>query len=419
MKINRFFYKSLFLVLLSIFALASIASVQKVANMPASNAAVAVGADPQVRKIVAANTEFGLKVLGQLSRNAPDKNVFFSPFGISNALTMALDGAGGATAHDMASTLGLVEMTQDQINSANGLFLPSLKKPDPKVELSVANALWIDPSATFNAGFQDRSQRFYAARVDTLDLGSPDAPYIINGWAKESTHGKIDPLVSPSDLMGAAVVLANVVYFHGTWQHKFLKASTTAGPFILDTSHKKTLPLMSLVEKFPYLETPDFQAISLPYGAGRLSLFIFLPKPGSDLNTFVNGLSMNSWEGWIAKMQPTEMNFTLPRFRVNCQTNLTPSLTALGMASAFSLGADFTPMGLHGPFINTVIHKAILEVDEDGTVAAAATQITFGFAGGGPRPVLTVMRVDRPFVCAIRDSATGTLLFAGVIRDPN
>jgi serine protease inhibitor len=421
---NRFLSTSLvfgtflLFVLGGLLAVAPIASGQQTAKPTAPDPVVAIAVDPQVRKVVAANIDFGFALLEQLNAAAPGKNVFFSPFGVSTALTMVIGGAGGATAQDIDSSLGLGEMTGDQFDAANGLLLSSLNNPDPKVDLSVANALWGNLGTTFNSGFQDRSHRFYAAQISALDFNAPDASKTINAWAKTNTHGKIDSLVTPADLTASKAILANVVYFHGTWQHKFLKESTTPGPFTLEPGRTKTLPMMAQVESFPYLDTPDFQAVSLPYGAGRLSLLIFLPKSGSDLNTWVGGLTRDSWEEWIAKMQPTEMNLSLPRFKVSTEANLIPSLTALGMASVFSQGADFTPMGLHGSFLNSVVHKAVLEVDEDGTVAVAATRI--GFAGGGGfAPKRTAMKVDHPFFCAIRDSATGTLLFEGVIRDPN
>ena len=415
---NRFFGTSLFFVLGGLLALVPVASGQQAAK-PTVPEAAAVGVDPQVRKVVAADTDFGFALLEQLNSATPGKNVFFSPFGVSSVLTMVIGGAGGATAQDIDSSLGLGEMTGDQFDAANGLLISSLNNPDPKVDLSVANALWGNLGTTFNSGFQDRSRRFYAAQIGTLDFSVSSASETINAWSKANTHGKIDSLITPADLTASKAMLADVVYFHGTWQHKFLKESTTPGQFTLEPGHTKTLPMMVQVETFSYLDTPDFQAVSLPYGAGRLSLLIVLPKTGSDLNTWVNALTRDSWEEWIAKMQPTQMNLTLPRFKVNTEANLTQPLTTLGMASVFSQGADFTPMGLHGSFINSVVHKAVLEVDEDGTVAAAATRIGFAAGGGGSVPKWTIMKVDHPFFCAIRDSATGTLLFAGVIRDPN
>jgi len=374
-----------------------------------------VAADPQVRRVAAANTEFGFRVLKRLTTNTPDANVFFSPLSVTSALTMTLNGAGGATARDMASTLGLKPMTLEQINHANGLLLPSLEDPDPKVKLSVANALWANHGTKFAPSFQERCRRFYGARTQTLNFGSPAAADTINDWVKDKTHGKIDQLVTPPDISAAHGVLTNAVYFHGQWQHEFEKAATRDGPFTLAGGGTKTLPMMAQEGRYPYLDTAQFQAISLPYGAGRISLYVFLPKAGANLNGFVNGLTAKSWQGWVGEMRPTDVAVVLPRFRADYRATLNQPLIALGMGSAFGPGADFKPMGFHGSLISAVIHKAVLEVDEEGTVATAATAVVMTKSA---RPQGRVMRVDHPFFCAIRDNATGTLLFAGVIRDP-
>ena len=408
---TRFFRPRFFLALLGIAVLAPSALGQGLVNVVAS--------DPQVRQVVAADTAFGFRMLGQLSRSAPSTNVFFSPFGVSNSLTVVLNGPGGDAQRDVAAALGVGAMTPEQINLANGLLLPAFAKADPKVQVSVANALWAGKDTSFTSSFEDLSLRFYGARIEALDFDSPDAADTINAWVKDSTRGKIPHVVSTADLSGMTAVLTNAVYFQGTWQHKFTKAATQPGPFTLETGGMKTLPLMAQVETFLYLDTPEFQAASLPYGGGRWSFYVVLPKAGHDLNEFVGVLNADAWEGWTRKMKPTLLKLTLPCFKVDYQATLNPALNALGMASVFRPGADFTPMGLQGSFLSAVVHKAVLDVDEYGTVAAAATAV-FGFAGGGgPPPIMTIMRVDHPFFCAIRDNVTGVVLFAGVIRDPS
>ncbi len=392
----------------------SVLAVKTVHKAPPDPAVVA--ADPNVRQVASANMDFGFRLLTQLNKATPNSNIFFSPFSISDCLTMVLNGAGGTTQSDMASALGLKDMTLAQINQANGRLLPSLENPDPKVETSVANALWANTGTTFDATFQKQCATFYDARTDTLDFSSPAAADTINGWVKDNTHGKIDKLVSPADLAGSSAVLTNAVYFHGQWTHAFEKSDTENGPFTLAQGGSKTVPLMSRTGNYSYLETPEFQAISLPYGSGRMSMDVFLPKPGRDLSGVVNGLNEKTWDGWIRERKPTEMTIIMPRFKADYAATLNAPLTALGMGSAFSSGADFTPMGLSGSVISQVIHKAIIEVDEEGTVAAAATGVMV--TASAEMPPKTVMRVDHPFFLAIRDNITGTLLFAGAIRDP-
>lgn len=402
-----------------LFALLGVAALTPAASGQGSvSDSAIVATDPKVHQIVAADTAFGFAVLGQLNKAAPDGNVFFSPFGISDALTLALDGAGGSTRYDMAVVLGVGTMAPEQINRANVLLLSSFARVDPKTQVSVANALWAGKDSRFSPSFTDHGRRFYAARVQSLDFASPSAAGIINAWVKDSTRGKIDSLFSPSDLVGMSAVLTNAVYFQGRWQTPFLKSATKSGLFTLETGATKTLPMMAQTETFPYLDTPEFQAAALPYGNARLSLYVFLPKTGHDLDGFVGSLNAGTWEGWVAAMNASRVDLTLPRFKVDYTATLNPALTALGMGSAFTPTADFTPMGLRGSFFSAVVHKAVLEVDEEGTVAAAAT--AGGLSGGfGPPPVVAVMHVDHPFFCAIRDNVTGTVLFAGLIRDPD
>lgn len=403
------------LIVLALIGIAVLILGLKAMNKTPVDAAV-VAADPQVQKIAAANTSFGFGMLEQLSRNAPGKNVFFSPFSVTNALTLALNGAGGATHQSIASTLGLLPMTNGQINHANGLLLPSLENPDPKVELSVANALWANTGTAFAPSFQETCRKFYGASAETLSFASPSAADTINGWVKEKTNGKIDNLVTPRAISTSTAVLTNAVYFHGQWSRAFPKSATHGVPFTLPSGDVKTVPLMCQESSLAYLETPQFQAVSLPYGAGRMSLYVFLPKPGNSLGGLMAGMNANTWNGWMGQMKPTQMVIFLPKFQVSYQATLNQPLIALGMGPAFSMEADFAPMGLHGSFISAVVHKATLDVDEEGTVAAASTAVVMS-RSARPMPK-TVMRVDHPFFCAIRDNATGTLLFAGVIEDP-
>ena len=379
----------------------------------------AVAADPQVQKIAAANTDFGFRLLKQLAHETPRQNVFYSPFSVSSVLTLTLNGAGGSTRKDMAAALRLPGITADQTDHAYGLLLPSLENPDPQVDLTVANALWAGRGTTFAPQFQQRSERFFGARVQTLDMASPAAAATINGWVSDKTHGKIAQIVSPADIAASPAVLTNAVYFHGQWSRSFEKSDTENGQFTLASGTKKTLPLMSQEASFSYAETPNFQAVSLPYGNDeRLSLYVLLPKSGVTAASLVNGLDPASWNNTLGKMKRVQVALTLPRFKANFQATLNQPLIALGMGSAFRPDADFAPMGLHGGFLGAVIHKAVLEVDEQGTVAAAATAtVMVGSAMRVPQKTIE-MHVDHPFVCLLRDTSTGTLLFAGVIQDP-
>jgi len=382
----------------------------------AATNAPTVASNGGVQKIAAANTSFGLKLLGKLSQEKPRDNVFFSPFSISQALTLALNGSGGKTRQQIAGTLGLSGIPLDGINAANGLLLPSLRNPEEKVTLSIGNALWADKATKLKPDFQARSSKFYGAQTASLDFSSPAAAARINGWVSKETHGKITSIVTPGALRQSPAVLTNAVYFHGTWSEVFKPHNTHDEPFKLGAGAKKIVPMMSQTSRFKYAQNAKFQSVRLPYGQGRIAFYVFLPKDLNGLDALVKSATPAQWNAWIAKMKPTQLQVELPKFKASQDIVLNKPLTELGMVSAFHAGADFRPMGLTNGYIGSVIHKAVLNVDEEGTTAAAATGVMMATAAMLPPPVQ--IKVDHPFLCAIRDDTTGEILFAGLIRDP-
>ena len=382
---------------------------------------VSAAPSPDVQSVSAAGSDFGFRVLHRLAADKPSGNVFFSPFSISQALTLTMSGAGGQTQINMAKTLGLEALPQDKINAANAELLPALTS-DPDVQIAVANALWADRGVQFSPAFLADAKRYYNAQATTLDFSSPSAAGTINGWASRNTQGRIPEIVTADDLFAAQTVLTNAVYFHGKWQKPFDKADTELEPFYLTGGGTKTMPLMTQTNDFPYLDTPQFQAASLPYGTGRILLSVLLPKPGVSADALAHEITAQTMSGWLGAMQATELHLFLPRFKADDRIEMQKPLSAVGMALAFSNAADFTRMGPDGIKLGEVVHQATVDVDELGTTAAAVTGAG-GMAGSTttpqpPPPPIPIMRVDRPFLLLIRDTETGSLLFVGVIRDP-
>ena len=368
--------------------------------------------------VAAANTGFGLRLLQETCKDNAAGNVFLSPFSVSQALTMALNGAGGATQADMARTLGLNGLSTADVNAANGALLSQLTKPEDGVELSVANALWAAKGVQFPPDFRQRVHTFYGGEATTLDLRGPSAAPTINAWVKAHTGGKIDNLVGPADLRQAVAVLTNAVFFHGRWSVPFNPGGTSDAGFTGTDGTRRTVPMMSRVGDMEYAETEQFQAVALPYGAGRLRMVLLLPKNATGLDAVLASLDSRAWNATLAGLRPTHLALFLPRFKADTTLRLNKSLISLGMAPAFGGGADFRPMGLGGGFIGAVIHKAVLDVNEDGTTAAAATAVVQS-RGIGPRLPAVQVRADHPFLFTLWDGTTGTLLFAGAIRDPH
>lgn len=372
--------------------------------------------NPSIPKVAQGSNAFGLALMRTLTQGGTDKNVFVSPFSISQALSLALNGAGGATRDEIAATLQLRGAPLDAINQGNAALLTSLSNPDPKVSLSIANALWANRGTTLKPDFQDRCHRYYQAQASTLDFSNPSAAGTINAWVSKNTQGKITELVTAGAIRHSPAVLTNAIYFHGQWTNAFDKTDTRNAPFTLQGGGTKSVPMMVRMSSYSYLDAPDFQAIRLPYGTGRIAMYVFLPKDSGGLNAFVQSATPANWNQWLSQMHPSSVSLFLPRFKASQDLLLNQPLGKLGMGAAFGAGADFRPMGLVNGFIGEVIHKAILEVDEQGTVAAAATGMIMRSAAVA-RPG-AVMRVDHPFFLAIRDDSTGALLFTGAIRNP-
>lgn len=379
-----------------------------------------VASKPNVRSLVSANVEFSFKLLKLLARDAPHGNIFISPLGISDALSMAMNGALGKTRTAIATTLGLDNLSLEDTNSANRMLLESFEKQDDKTTVLIGNSIWFDKKIRIVPQFASVCESDYHARATRLDFADPTASALVNAWVNDATRGRIPQIVAPKDLKGQAAVLTNAVFFKGNWARAFKKTDTQNAPFFLDAGRTKTVPLMSLTTSLAYADHDDFQAVELPYGSGRLALNIILPRKGISVSTVLGKLDASQWESLVSHLgQTQEVECHLPRFKVQYKAILNDALRSAGMAAAFSRSADFKGMSPDAAGISQVIHVANLDVDEEGTVAAAATAVTVrSMAVRRPIRQPIVFRVDRPFLAMIRDRVTGVILFASVINHP-
>lgn len=368
-------------------------------------------------KLVTANTRFGFKLFSQVLQQSQSENVLISPTSVAIALSMTYNGASGNTQQAMAKVLELQDMSLAEINRANAALESSLENADPEVKLAIANSLWGNAGFSFRPEFLQRNREFYHAKIATLDFRSPGAPDQINSWVSQNTAGKIPTIIDQIN-PNQVLFLINAVYFKGKWTRQFDKQETRDRPFYLLDGSRKQHPMMAQQGDYQYYETNQFQAISLPYGNGRLSLYIFLPKSNVTLQTFYQGLTPENWNIWMAQFSEQAGSIQLPRFQFEYSTSLNEALQALGMGSAFDAAqADFSGISPEAIAIDQVRHKTFIEVNEEGTEAAAATSI------GMTRAAIRLkqpfqMVVDRPFFSAIRDNQTGTILFMGSVMNP-
>ena len=370
-------------------------------------------------RLVTANTSFGFKLFAEVANQDAGRNVFISPASVGLALAMTYNGAVGETKQGMERALEIQGMHHDELNRAYAQLKQALESADPKVELNIANSLWARKGVSFNPDFIQRDKQFYGAEVTALDFGDPGAPATINSWVSDKTKGKINHIVDQIDAQ-SILFLINAIYFKGKWSIEFDKAKTKEDVFSTGSGQQKRVPMMHQTGKYNYYEGKDFQAVSLPYGDGRASMYIFLPANGSSLDGFQKNLTAANWGNWMKQFIETEGSIAVPRFKIEYETGLNDALKALGMGIAFDANrADFSGIvqGSERAYISRVKHKTFAEVNEEGTEAAAVTSIEMRTTSARIQRTFQMV-INRPFFCAIRDSKTGTVLFVGSITDP-
>ena len=370
--------------------------------------------------LVTANTQFGFDLFNEIRKIEQDKNIFISPLSISIALAMTLNGASGETEQAMANTLHLRGLGSEAINPGYAGLRQALQVAGLKVTLTIANSLWARQDVPFKQDFLQRNTQFFGAEVSTLNFTAPNTLPTINQWVNTNTNGKITKILDEIN-PDMVLFLINAIYFKGTWQTEFDPSRTRDGTFYLATGDEKQIPMMTRTGGYPYYENDEakFQAISLPYGDGRMSMHIFLPYPESDINTFLEGLNTENWESWVSQLRKREVFLSMPKFKLEYEKTLNNPLQSLGMGIAFAPGlADFSQMADlealgKNLYIGEVLHKAVVEVNEEGTEAAAVTSVGIRATSAPP-----AFMANRPFFFAIRDNETKTVLFMGTVVDP-
>ena len=362
---------------------------------------------------------FGWNLLKQTAKGN-DGNVFLSPANVSIALAMTANGAKGDTFSAMSQLVASPNATLDQLNADYAALQTLLKRSDDKVSVSLANALWAKQGVPFDAAFLGRARDTFGARVSELDFNSADAPGTINQWVRDSTNNKIDGIIDHID-PAMVLLLTSAIHFKGAWATPFDKASTVDMPFNLSGGKQQQTPMMLRVGKMRYLKTEVGQAVQLPYAGDALRMVVLLPDESVGADAALDKLNAQQWRTWQGAFTVKQGTLYLPRFKAESDLSLNDALSQLGMGIAFDAQkADFSGMRPVPPqlVITGVRHKSFVDVNEEGTEAAAATSVGVGVTSARPIDETFDMNVNRPFIIAIEDAATGALLFAGVIRQP-
>jgi len=373
-----------------------------------------------INSIVNGNNLFALELYAKLKKEKG--NVFFSPYSISSALAMAYSGARGDTAEEMAKTLHFIpgaENTNPVFAELNATLDEVQKQGN--VKLLIANSLWPQKGHPFLPEYISLMNRYYGVSVLPVDyFNAPeDARTRINGWVEAKTQGKIRDIVQKPLPVDTSLVLVNAIYFKGNWAHQFDPRRTSNADFLLLNGAKTQVSMMRQGGRFGYREINDAKLLELPYMGEQLSMIFILPNETTQLSKLEDELTSANLHSWLSGIKEQFVSVDLPKFKVTWGANdLIKPLKTLGMRKAFMPGADFSGMdGAKNLVIGALLHKAFVEVNEEGTEAAAASVVGMRF-GSALRRSYT-FKADHPFLFVIRDNTTGGILFLGRVIDPN
>ena len=365
------------------------------------------------RSVLNATNAFSFALWKQVNAAQKDSNVFISPLSASFSLGMAMNGAATTTLDQMRSALQFGNASIADINAGYKSLIALLTSLDPSVTMTVANSIWYRKDFSFNQSFLDDGASYFGAAIKPLDFsdaaGSLSA---INGWVNTQTNGKIPSIVDQIERANV-MFLINAIYFKGSWRTKFDANLTATAPFHA-AAGDQSARLMHREGKMSYTETSAFQAVDLPYGDSAFTMTVILPKQGSSVESLASSLDASVVPSMTNNLRTAQVDLFLPKVKMSFARGLIPDLEKLGMLVPFSDGADFTRMSPRGRelYISQVKHKAFVDINEEGTEAAAVTSTGISVTSA---PVTTTMRVDRPFVFLIRERLSGTVLFMGKV----
>jgi serpin B len=389
-----------------------------------SSAHMARAQEKDLSAAVEGSKQFAVDLYARLRQSNKGENIFFSPFSISTALAMTFAGARAQTAAEMAKVLHFT-LPPDKLHPAYGSLLKAANDATESGgnTLAVANALWGQRGYEFLPSFLDLTRKIYGAGLNGVDFAKDceGARGAINGWAEKQTLEKIKDLIPRGALRPETLlVLTNAIYFKGTWVTRFAKANTASLPFTLLGDQEIHVPLMHETALFGYAEDSDLQALELSYQGKKISMVVLLPKEKSGLSALEDKLSASWLDQRLGSMAEEKVSVYLPKFTTTLSFMLGETLKSMGMPLAFSGHADFSGMSAKPDLkISEVIHKAFVDVNEEGTEAAAATAVGMRrMVIARPAKPIPEFRADHPFLFLIRDKTTGAILFLGRVMDP-
>jgi len=388
-------------------------------NNPAPPEAGELNLTKKSLELLEADNAFGLDLFSEvMSETETGENVMISPLSVALALGMTLNGAATTTREAMEQALRLQGFTQEEINQGYKSIIDQLLDLDPKVIMEIANSIWYRDDFSVLEDFIHTNQEYFYAEIRSLDFSAPGAKDIINGWVSEKTHEKIREIIDEIPAQ-TVMYLINAIYFKGMWTFEFDPEDTGLKPFYPAEGPSFNALAMRQETELNYYHNDLFQLVELPYGDRNFSMLVFLPSTGKSCSDILAGMDNDSWNSWTGQLAETDVLVQLPKFKFETFKLLNEYLSSMGMEIAFTDAADFTGINPAGNlYISRVLHKTYIDVNEEGTEAAAVTAVEVGFTSVGPNPGPVRFIADRPFLFAIRENSTGSILFMGRLSYP-
>lgn len=371
------------------------------------------------KEVVASANRFAFDLFNPVvAGEAAGSNIMISPFSVTSALSMTLNGAAGGTFDAVKSALRYNGMSLEEINDTYRKLVTEMIPVDERVVIEVANSVWAENLFPVKKEFIDALKEWYRAEARNFDVADPRSVDIINGWIEEKTHDRIQKMIAELE-PDLAMLLINAVYFNGKWKHQFDSKLTTDRPFYVAPGNPVDVPMMYQKQKFAVADADMARLVELPYGQGNFSMVVALPDEGVSAAEIAAGLDSDKWEQWMASLSygETDVELYMPKFKYEYKRKLNDDLVSLGMGPAFDPSvADFSRISDVEVFISFVLHQTFIENKEEGTEAAAATVVGFTRTSLPPEP--EKININRPFLYFIRETTTGTIVFMGLVGDP-
>jgi serpin B len=371
------------------------------------------------KEVVASANRFAFDLFKPVvAGEAEGKNIMISPFSVTSALSMTLNGAAGGTFDAVKSALRYDGMSLEEINDTYRKLVTEMIPVDERVVMEIANSVWAENQFPVKKEFIDALKEWYKAEARNFDVSDPRSVDVINGWIEEKTHDRIQKMIARLD-PDLAMLLINAVYFNGKWKHQFDSKLTADRPFYITRGNPVNVPMMYQKQKFAVAGAERVRLVELPYGQGNYSMVVALPDEGVSAAEIAAGLDAQKWEEWMKSLSygETEVELFMPKFKYGYKRKLNDDLIGLGMGPAFDPAvADFSRISDVEVFISFVLHQTFIENKEEGTEAAAATVVGFTRTSLPPEP--EKININRPFLYFIRETTTGTIVFMGLVADP-